>query len=491
MPQPSRRPWSMLCLAAVSLISALLPLSLASASDSGLGGVPPVLPPVTNSDRHFGVAESFRVQQTDLAYNAGVRWSRITIAWPQLDPGYWNGPWYLPFPYLDSQIAHNIDLVGMLIGTPDSCSSDPSKGPQAVPAGLYLPYNDPNNCWGQFVRQAASFYKGRIFHWVIWNEPDIRATDPNAAYYTWSGSVADYYQLLKVAYLAIKDVDPGLTVGTAGFTYWTDKWAGRRQYFDRLLKLVAADPTAAAHNDYMDFVSLHLYNDPHSLYKVPILYHQLMAERGFDRPIWVNETNVIPWNDPVTAGTSLGKPGDMRATLDEQASFIIQAYAMGLAAGVQRIEVYKMKDGDNDVINGQALVRDVPGLQPRPDYVAYQTAAHYFSHALSATYARRGSVDQVVFARGAEKVTVLWNNSRQPATVDVKAAAGARTVKLIDKYSQPMPIVRAADGYSITLDPATNFNNPDAPDRAMIGGNPKLLVESGLPIPAVRTAPAH
>ncbi len=457
------------------LLAGLLGQSSAAASG------PLALKPVTLSDRHFGVAEAFRTQQTDLAYNAGVRWERLTMSWPQLDPGYWNGEWYLPFTYLDSQILHDIDLVGMLINTPSKYASDPSKGSQAVPAGLYLPYNDPDNSWGQFVRKAAQYYKGRIYHWVIWNEPDITPSDPNAAYYTWSGSVEDYYQLLKVAYLSIKDVDPTLTVGTAGFTYWTDKRAGRRQFFDRMLDVMAADPTAASHNQYMDFVTLHLYNDPHSLYDVPILYHQLMSAHGIDKPIWVNETNVIPYDDPVNANTSLASPEAMRATLSEQSSFIIQAYALGLAAGLQRIEVYKMKDGDNDVVNGQALVADLPGFRLRPAYVSYQLITQYFSNAKSASYFKNGDIEEVVFDRGQQRVTAIWSNSPLPVTATVLSSGG--TAQLLDKYGQPMPLSAAPGGYALPLDPATNFTNPDTPGKPMIGGNPLLLIENGVTAP--------
>ncbi|MGH2364120.1 MAG: hypothetical protein ACRDHX_05640 [Chloroflexota bacterium] len=447
---------------------------------------PEPLPPVTNSDRHFGAAEAFRVQQTTLAQDAGVKWERVTMSWPQLDPGYWNGPWYLPFPYLDSQIAHDIDLVGMLINTPDAHSTNLADGTTAVPAGLYLPVDDPNNSWAQFARRTARFYHGRIFHWIIWNEPDITATDPNAAYRTWSGTVADYYRLLKVGYLAVKEVDPTLTVGTAGFTYWTDARAGRRQYFDRMLDLVAQDPTAPAHNYYMDFVSLHLYSDPHSLYNVPVLYHQLMAARGFDKPIWINETNVIPWDDPVNAGTPRGSPGGMRATLDEQASFIVQAYALGLAAGVQRIEVYKMKDGDNDVVNGQALVRNLPTLQPRPEYVSYQLAATYFSHAKSATWFRQGQVEEVVFDRGDQRVTALWNDSFASVRAQVHSSGGI--ARALDKYGQPAPLGIAAPGvYALELPAATDHANLQTPNSAMIGGSPLLLIEDGSTVPPKET----
>jgi hypothetical protein len=235
----------------------------------------------------------------------------------------------------------------------------------------------------------------------------------------------------------------------------------------------------------MDFVSLHLYNDPHTLYDVPILYHQLMQARGFDKPIWVPETNVVPYDDPVNAGGPLSTPTDMRASLDEQASFIIQAYALGMAAGVDRIEVYKMKDGDNDVINGQALVGNVPDMKIRPAYVAYQLAAQYFSNAKSATYFKSGDVDEVVFDRGKQRVTVLWNNSFNPVTVNVRTSGGS--AKVLDKFGVEKPRSASADGYAIGLEAATNRTNPDAPDRAMIGGNPVLLVEDGVTNPAGNT----
>jgi len=134
-------------LAALSLAVTLVP------SANAVG--PLALKPVQVSDRHFGAAEVFRTQQMTLAADAGVRWSRITFAWPGLQPGYWNGEWYLPFSYLDAQQLKDVDLAGMLVGTSLRYADDPSKGPQSTPKGLYLGYNDPNNTWGQFVRQAA------------------------------------------------------------------------------------------------------------------------------------------------------------------------------------------------------------------------------------------------------------------------------------------------------------------------------------------------
>ena len=68
-----------------------------------------------------------------------------------------------------------------------------------VPRGLYLPIDDPNNLWAAFVRKVVKRYAGRIDHWIIWNEPDIEPPDDGIQ---WGGTVADYYQLVKVAYQA-------------------------------------------------------------------------------------------------------------------------------------------------------------------------------------------------------------------------------------------------------------------------------------------------
>src|SRR5581483_9655559 len=121
-----------------------------------------------------------------------------------------------------------------------------------------------------------------------------------------------------------------------------------------------------------DIATLHLYTNPEGLFKVPGLFHQIMQSHGFDKPIWVNETNVIPYDDPVNAGTPNSTAQQMRSTQDEQANYMLQAAAMARAAGVDHIEAYRMKDGDGDVINGEALVR--ADMSKRPEYNAFQLA---------------------------------------------------------------------------------------------------------------------
>jgi len=113
--------------------------------------------------------------------------------------------------------------------------------------------------------------------------------------------------------------------------------------------------------------------------------------------------------------------------------------------------------------------------------VSYQLAAQWFSNAKSASYFTKGDVEEVVFDRGGERVTAIWNMSGQPVTAVVKGSGG--TAKLLDKFGLAKDVSATPGGYALPLDPATNFTNPDAPGQAMIGGNPLLLVEEGVTAP--------
>ena len=46
------------------------------------------------------------------------------------------------------------------------------------------------DAWAAFTLRMAEHYRGRISHWVIWNEPDV--WDPAHPGSTWLGSEADY-----------------------------------------------------------------------------------------------------------------------------------------------------------------------------------------------------------------------------------------------------------------------------------------------------------
>src|SRR5436190_11049619 len=278
-------------------------------------------------DVRFGLNQAWEApDQADLA---GAGWSRLVFWWSSFQPR--GARDFNQFAtdrdsYIDDELARGRELSAVILNTPGWASADGS--PNAVPRNLYLSWDDPENYWGQFMRRLAERYRGRIDSWIIWNEVDIR----DGQWRTWDGSVDDYVQLLRVAYRAIKAGNPEATVVLFGSPWWHDKGA----YLSEVLDGLAAAEDGAGWNHYFDVANLHMYSRANDIPEVISWYRAQLAARGLgDKPIWIGETNVVPYDDPLWPELKAG----FRASLDEQSSYLIEAFATYLALGVQRIGV--------------------------------------------------------------------------------------------------------------------------------------------------------
>ncbi|HLH24753.1 MAG TPA: hypothetical protein VK066_19705 [Chloroflexota bacterium] len=454
------------------------------------------LPPVETTDPRFGLVEAYRIAEGGQGWALGARHERIAFWWSglQAEPDGPFNPYYFAPALLNREREQGFTILGLLMSTPAWAAANSADAERAVPRNLELPWDDPQNYWGRFAEQMARDYAGQIDDWIVWNEPDIQPDDPSAAYYAWAGSVEDYYQLLRVAYRAIKAGNPQATVHLAGLTYWADREANRPQFFERLLDLIAADPSAPENDYYFDVATLHLYTDPRGLYDVPRLYRDLMRARGIDKPVWVNETNVIPWDDPTNRGTGYDVPAGKRCTLADQASYLLQAFSLGVAGDAKRISVYKAEDGKGAAFNGDvdaveraALVREDGSL--RPAYLAYQTAVRYLHDAQAAQYFRGPTAEAVVVDRPeGQRVTALWDAAPRP--VAARLAASGTRAELVDAAGQVRPLEAAPDGaYAIALPPATCNTDLADPARYLMGGETYLVVEYDVPADRAPQAP--
>lgn len=421
---------------------------------------------VSSSDEHFGIAEAYT--QPALARQAGARWERINFWWNQIQPTGAPGEWLPPGTITDDQIsgelANGMTLVGLL-GNPPAWATNRSG---SVPKHLDLPWNDPRNAWGAFANRLAAQYAGKINAWVIWNEEDVPPGKPDS---TWAGSPDDYYLLLKDAYQAIKAANPDATVVFGGTTYWTDALEGRTLFVQRVLDAAKTiDPTAPANGYYFDAISIHLYISPLDLYKVPMIYKNLLKNYGLDKPIWIGEMNVAPYDDPARPG-GVGAPGPLVATQQEQANYIIRGIAMALAAGVQRFQVFKMSDGPMQDGVAWGLARNDGSV--RPAYVAYQLAATYFSNATKITYTNKDNVDYVTFDCGDTRTTAVWNTAPTPTTATIPVQGTAIITVAKDGRTTPVDVPKTDKPASFTVPLAGATNGK-------IGGDPVLIVQSGI-----------
>ena len=410
----------------------------------------------------FGVVEAF--WSPEQAAELGVDWERILFYWSEIQPDgpeSWNTLHVLQ-EWLDEAQAQNRQIVGLIKHTPAwATDGTPHIG---IPRGLDLPVDDPNNLWANYVRRLADYYGDRgVHHWIIWNEPDI---EPGVYGNEWEGTVADYYRLLKVAYLVIKEEDPEATVHLAGLTYWHDIEAQRKQYLRRLLEVAAVDSEAPAHDYFFDVLSLHIYFRIETVPEIVREIDRIQHEFGLDKPIWINETNAAPTMDPQWP---VERP-QFQVDLEQQAWFIVQAHALAFAAGVESVGVYKFSD-----------VLETPGTETfgllradfseRPAYRAHRSVIEHLRGFDAAVRRRASHYEQVTFT-GPERTTrVLWAREQQQLTLSVPAVTDEAL--LVDATGETRVIEAKGGAYTVTLDGARCY------DACIIGGPPLLLVEAG------------
>ena len=409
----------------------------------------------------FGVVESY--ESPSHAARLGVGWTRVPFHWAKVQPGG-SSDWEpeISQEALESEIAAGRMVVGLLIGIPEWAQAD-----DGLPEGLWLAHDDPANTWAEYVRRAASTFAGSIDHWVIWNEPDIQETE---IAHTWDGTVADFAQLQRVAYLAAKEANPEAIVHLPAFTYWADYYAETEQYMARLLDEIMRDPEADEHNHYFDVATAHLYFQPGQIYDLLGFFTDIMRERGLTQPIWLVETNAPLKDDPDWPV----EDWTLSVTQVEQASFMPQALALGLAAGAERIAVYKLKDTEGDkAANPEpfGLVR-LDGSE-RMAFATYRLAVDYLDEAVRWDEVGQIRVDQIKDDGSGQSTTVVF--SRLPEWLQAEVPATAEMATLVDMWGTKKVITPTNGLYTVDLAPASCSHSIG--DYCMIGGYTSYLVQ--------------
>jgi hypothetical protein len=435
-----------------------------------------------------------------MAHDAGSRWDRFDFIWPNLQEQ--NGDWNTDVRQSYDSVVNNLheagmNMIGILLWTPEWAATDgasntktpgqpapfphssvalmaPPSASSSPPQGLYEEWDDwsdddgdPINYWGRFVHQVVSRYGDRVTHWEIWNEPEWD--------YFWTGTSAEYAQLLKVGYQATKAACSDCTVLFGGLHYWENP-----SYYKWVLNTISDDPDAAANNYFFDVMSVHIYSRSSTAYDIINEIRGGMTARVSDHPIWLTETGVPVWDD----GSVDPSPEkyDYAATQEEAAAYTIQSYANAWASEVEKYFFFRTHDANMGEYFG--LIRNDRSL--RPAYVAYQVATRYM---VSPTLTTRWS-----YAEGAQRVTlwgtprgklsVLWNTTPDTLTLDYTAILTNAT--LIDRWGITRSITSTQESsgtlvmgrtYTLTL-PGATANLVSNPNDYIIGGEPYLVIEA-------------
>ncbi len=208
-------------------------------------------------------------------------WDQAGTTWAALEPqkGVWN------YTLLDKAVedaqAHNVQIDFVLGQSPTWASARPDDF-SYYGAGAAAEPKD-NQDWIDYLRNVATRYKGRIFNYEMWNEPN----DPN--FYT--GSVAKLVELTQLARDTLKAVDPRIKLILSA-PYSTG-------YLQQYL--------AAGAGQYADVIAYHIYNNPpeDDARLLADLRTVKQANGVAGKPLWITEGGTGDTTTPSAKGAGL------------------------------------------------------------------------------------------------------------------------------------------------------------------------------------------
>jgi hypothetical protein len=167
--------------------------------------------------------------------------------------------------------------------------------------------------------------------------------------------------------------------------------------------------------------------------------------------------------------------------MQAQAAFLVDAFASDLAAGVDRIEIYRMFDGTETAhgLPAWGLVNNAG--QERPVARTFHFLVRLFKNATGGSYTPGNKLDhkagifKVVVHKPGARITVLWN--QDGARARYKLPARARQAILYDKFGNARRITPRNGVYVLSLPGGHDFTNPFDPRIPTVGGDPAIVVE--------------
>ncbi len=304
--------------------------------------------------------------RTTAAAAAGVRYLRWEFCWERVEPARGEFDFSGYDRAVDRAGEAGMEFIGLLAyGNPWASSQTDSDDK--------YPPDDPAD-FAAYVGATVSHFRGRMHRWEVWNEQ-------NAGYRFWKPSAdpGAYGALLKAAYLAARQADPGAEVAFGGTFFAPQGLSGS---IDFIRAVFEAHPDLG---DYFDAMAFH----PYMLYppsvapeskesRPPFDYieqrtltemiadvRSLLAEHGMgDKPIWITE---------------MGWPEFESVPAELQAAYLERSYLLSLAAGTPLVCWYTLQDSSGHT----AVWEDSFGLftydadplsdpppQPKPGYTA-------------------------------------------------------------------------------------------------------------------------
>ncbi len=286
-------------------------------------------------------------------HQLGVGWVKQQIRWEAFEPADNEFDWMQTDIYIPAAAERGIKVLVSIVTAPD-WAREPGLTPEQLEA--VGPPADPNQ-FAEFITALLERYPNQIHAVEVWNEMNLDREWTS----TEGLSAENYVNLLRVAYQAVKNVDPGVIVITGALAP-TGLSDGVQAYDDFVYidQLIAAGAL-----NYSDCIGAHTngfnlspeyrwddgmtdstaqfrgpFDNPHhswSFLSTIETYAQKVELAGGDQQICITE---FGW--PSAQGLEGVRPGFEFAldnTLREQAEFTVEAIRYMIASGYVRLGI--------------------------------------------------------------------------------------------------------------------------------------------------------
>ena len=231
----------------------------------GTTGVPAAARPFV-----FGINASAQRPDFEAAKAAGCTCVRIGCGWDLVEPEEGKFDWREPDNAVELCREFGFEPFFLIVATPKwALSPEKRDKPWGWPAE---PQFYPQAT--RFYRTLAERYKGRVRYYEFWNEPNG---------YGWHepGHPEQYAPILKIAYSALKQGDPGCVVAVGGLD--GGGWKGYYKYLEKLYELGCGSS--------FDAVTVHPYrkDGPIDTYGLRNIHQDLVKHGDAHKKLWLTE----------------------------------------------------------------------------------------------------------------------------------------------------------------------------------------------------------
>ncbi|KKU64187.1 MAG: hypothetical protein UX87_C0011G0019 [Candidatus Amesbacteria bacterium GW2011_GWA1_47_16] len=219
-------------------------------------------------------------EQIDLIKQTGTQMIRIRLSWDEIEKTHGQYTWGPTDDLLSRLKQSGLQPLAIIRDTPVWAKADLNCGGILTPDKICPP---DIALWKSFITQIVERYGFQtgglayIRYWEIWNEPNGSLM--------FTGTVDDYFNLLKEAAPIIHAVDPGSKVLIGGITHRGIINASGSSWIDQLLQKPGII-------NAFDIFNFHLYGVVDNPENTFVKAKSLLGLYGLSsKPIWVTETN--------------------------------------------------------------------------------------------------------------------------------------------------------------------------------------------------------